>query len=85
MISDFHWRGKIVQAREKFATQISSDLLAELRNQAKEEGRQIQSLVEEAIAALIEERRHGKARTHVMSAYQKSHFRFAPLYDKLAK
>lgn len=72
-------------SREKFATQINSDLLADLRRQAKEEGRQIQALVEEAIAALIEERRQGKARPHVMRAYQKSHARFASVYEKLAE
>ncbi|MDE0389918.1 MAG: hypothetical protein OXI75_14560 [Rhodospirillales bacterium] len=73
------------QTREKFATQVDGALLADLRGLAKQEGRQIQALVEEAIAALIEQRRHGTARPHVMSAYLKSHARYAPLYKKLAK
>ncbi len=75
----------MAETREKFATQIDSELLAELRSLAKEEGRQIQSLVEEAVSALIEERRQGKARPHVMAAYQKTHARFASLYRKLAR
>jgi len=73
------------QMREKFATQVDRELLVDLRKLADEEGRQIQALVEEALRALIKERRHGKARSHVMSAYQKSHGQFSSLYEKLAK
>lgn len=73
------------QTREKFATQIDGALLADLRGLAKQEGRQIQALVEEAIASLIGQRRQGTVRPHVMSAYQKSHARYAPLYKKLAE
>ena len=73
------------QTREKFATQVDGALLADLRGLARQEGRQIQALVEEAIAALIEQRRQGSPRPHVMSAYLKSHARYAPLYKKLAK
>ena len=47
------------QTREKFATQVDGALLADLRGLAKQEGRPIQALVEEAIAALIEQRRQG--------------------------
>jgi len=74
-----------MSAREKFATQVDSQLLADLRDLAKVEGRQIQALVEEAFASLIEERRRSKARPHVMGAYQASHARFGSLYEKLAK
>ena len=73
------------QTREKFATQVDGALLADLRGLAKQEGRQIQALVEEAIAALIEQRRQGTVRPHVMSAYRKSHTRYASLYKKLAQ
>ena len=71
--------------RKKFATQIDGVLLDDLRMLAKSEGRQIQALVEEAIAVMIEDHRQGRARPHVMSAYQKSHARYAPLYKKLAE
>jgi hypothetical protein len=71
--------------REKFATQVDTDLLAEVRRLAANEGRQIQALVDEALADLIEKRRHGRPRAHVMAAYQASHERFAPLYRKLAE
>ena len=73
------------QSREKLATLVDGALLADLRSLAKQEGRPIQALVEEALAALIEQRRQGTVRPHVMSAYRKSHARHAPLYKKLAQ
>jgi hypothetical protein len=71
--------------REKFATQVDSELLATVRELAKIEGRQLQALVDEALAGLIEQRRNAAARPHVMSAYHTSHRRFATLYEKLAR
>ena len=43
------------------------------------------SFVEEAIKALIAQRRQSSARPHVMSAYQKSHARYASLYKNFAQ
>ena len=71
--------------RRKLSTQVDSALLDELRTLAKDEGRQVQALVDEAIAALLEQRRQGTARPQVMAAHQRSHARFAALYEKLAK
>jgi hypothetical protein len=73
------------QAREKFATQVNSDILAALRSLAKSEGRQLQALVDEALADLLEKRKQGRPRAHVMAAYQASHEKFGPLYKKLAE
>jgi hypothetical protein len=73
------------QVREKFATQVDSELLAELRALARGEGRQIQALVDEALADLIEKRKLGRPRVHVLAAYGTSHRRFASLYKKLAE
>jgi hypothetical protein len=73
------------QNREKFATQVDSLLLSDLRQLAKNEGRQLQSLIDEAIKTLLEQRSQNRARPHVMAAYQSSHERFSSLYDKLAK
>ncbi len=71
--------------REKFATQVDPEILAAVRELAREEGRQLQSLVDEALEDLIEKRRSGRPRPHVMAAYQASHDRFASLYEKLAE
>lgn len=73
------------QAREKFATQVNSEILAQVRDLAQNEGRQIQALVDEALADLVEKRKQSRPRAHVMTAYQASHDRFAPLYKKLAE
>lgn len=73
------------QPMEKFATQVDGQLLDAVRKLAREEGRQIQALVDEALADLLEKRRKDRPRAHVMSAYLTSHDRFAPLYKKLAE
>jgi hypothetical protein len=71
--------------REKFATQVDVATLAQVRELAEAEGRQIQSLVDEALVDLLEKHRQGRPRDHVMRAYQRSHGPYAELYKKLAK
>jgi Flp pilus assembly protein TadB len=73
------------QTRAKFATQVDAEILSTVRGIAQSEGRQIQALVDEALADLIEKRKQARPRSHVMTAYQASHERFAPLYKKLAE
>jgi hypothetical protein len=72
-------------AKEKFATQVSSEILAELRALAHSEGRQLQALVDEALADLIEKRKNTRPRAHVMAAYASSHETYAELYRRLAR
>lgn len=71
--------------REKFATQVDAEILANVRSLARSEGRQIQALVDEALADLIEKRRQGKPRAHIMAAYLASHGPYGELYQKLAE
>ena len=73
------------RVREKFATQVNSEILSEVRAIAQNEGRQLQTLIDEALADLIEKRKQGKPRSHVMAAYQGSHEKFSSLYKKLAE
>ncbi|MDX5929637.1 hypothetical protein [Acidiphilium acidophilum] len=73
------------QTREKFATQVNSGILSAVRHLAQSEGRQLQALVDEALADLIEKRKQGRPRANVMAAYQASHEKFGPLYKKLAE
>ena len=73
------------QRREKFATQVNSEILAAIRTIAKNEGRQLQALVDEALADLIEKRKNTRPRSHVMAAYLASHEKYGELYKKLAK
>ena len=74
-----------VPAREKFATQVNSEILRSVRSIARNEGRQLQALIDEALTDLIEKKKQSRPRAHVMAAYQASHEKFAPLYKKLAE
>ncbi|HEY0793106.1 MAG TPA: hypothetical protein VGD78_18720 [Chthoniobacterales bacterium] len=72
-------------AREKFATQVDPNILAAVRALARNEGRQLQALVDEALADLVEKHRKARPRPHVMGAYLASHEKFGSLYKKLAE
>ena len=71
--------------REKFATQVNSEILSTVRAIARSEGRQLQALVDEALTDLIEKRKNSRPRAHVMATYLGSHERYGELYQKLAK
>lgn len=75
----------MAQSREKFATQVDSEILEAVRTLARNEGRQLQALVDEAFADLIEKHRNAKPRPHVMGAYYASHEKYGALYKKLAE
>ena len=72
-------------AREKFATQVDSVLLASVRKLAKSEGRQIQAVVEDALRDHLDAKNGVSGREHVMAAYLESTERFSGLYKKLAQ
>ena len=71
--------------RQKFATQMDAELLRQLRAYAKAEGRQIQSVLEEAVTKLLKDRQGYQMRPDVMAAYQESLDRYTDLYEALAK
>jgi len=73
------------RTREKFATQVDPDILSAVRDLARSEGRQLQSLIDEALGDLVEKHKNARPRDGVMAAYQASHERFATLYKKLAE
>tara|TARA_R110000868_G_scaffold51823_6_gene163851 strand:- start:1013 stop:1240 length:228 start_codon:yes stop_codon:yes gene_type:complete len=73
------------QPREKFATQMDAAILAELRLQAKTEGRQIQSLIEEAVSSLLAARKAGDRRTRIMELHEASVAKYEAVYKKLAE
>jgi hypothetical protein len=75
----------MAEPREKFATQVDPAILASVRSLAQQEGRQLQALIEEALADLIEKRKQARPRSHVMAAYQGSHEKYSALYEKLAR
>jgi len=71
--------------REKFATQVNVKTLAAVRRLAEKEGRQLQALIEEALNDLLEKRRTGGPRPHVMEAYRRSLAQYGEVYKKLAQ
>ena len=73
------------RTREKFATQVDPQILSAVRDLAKSEGRQLQSLIDEALGDLIEKHKSARPRASVMAVYHTSHAKFAPLYKKLAE
>jgi hypothetical protein len=73
------------RSRKKFEIQVSPEILPAVKAIAQSEGREVPALVDEALADLIEKRKQGRPRAHVMTAYQTSHETFAPLYKKLAE
>jgi hypothetical protein len=71
--------------QEQLATKIDSDVLASLRGLAQKEGRNVDTLVEEALRDLIQKHQEPSPRPHVTAAYEASHKKFATLYKKLAE
>jgi hypothetical protein len=73
------------QHREKFATQIDSALLADLRDLAKTEGRQIQTLIEEAVDNLLKSRKAGDRKARILALHEESMAQYDAVYRKLAE
>jgi hypothetical protein len=69
----------------KFATQADPELLATLRKMAGDEGRQLQSLVDEALREYVERKQGSTPRKHVMQALQASTSQFDDLYRELSR
>jgi len=71
--------------RVKFATHVDPEILAAVEEIARTEGKQIQALIDEALADLLNKRKGMNARPHVMAAYMQSHETYASVYKKLAE
>jgi hypothetical protein len=69
----------------KFATQLAPDVLETLRRMSADEGRHIQTMLDEALREYIENKRAGKPRKHVLGALQASMAEHGALYEALAK
>ena len=73
------------RSREQLTTLVNSDILAAVRDLARSEGRQVQELLEEALADLLAKHKQERPRASVMAVYQDSRHTFGPLYKKLAE
>ena len=72
-------------SREKFSVRVDAKTLAAVRLLAGKEKRQLQSLVEEALANLLEKRRMDRPRPGVMEAYERSLAQYGDVYRKLSR
>ena len=69
----------------KFASQVDAELLGKIRALAKAEGRQIQALIEEALADLVEKKSRARSRPEVLAAHRATVAEFAEVFRHLAK
>ena len=71
--------------REKFSSQADPDLLAAMRQLARNDGRHFQAVLEDAMSHYIESRAQQKVRPEVMAHYRASVERHRLLYELLAR
>ncbi len=71
--------------REKFSSQASPDVLAALRELAAVQGRQFQSVLDDAMRDYLERQTKTRPRQHVMASFASSLEEFDGLYRDLAK
>ena len=71
-------------AREKFSSQAPPDLLAAMRNVARDEGRHFQSVLEDAMKEYLENKAQGKVRPDVLAHFHASLERNRRLGELLA-
>jgi len=76
---------EFTRERKKFATQMDARLLQRLRDYAKSEGRQIQSVLEEAVEMMLKDKQGYVMRPDVKAAYEASLEQFDDLYKRLAQ
>jgi len=72
-------------ALQKFATQADPDVLEEVRAIAAKEGKQFQSIIDEALRDFIEKRKRGTPRPEVLTALGESLAEYEVLYKELAR
>ena len=71
--------------REKFSSQLDPELLTAVRDHAQRNGRQFQSVLEQALSEYLDRHLANRPRTHVMEALGLSMDEFTELYEKLAQ
>lgn len=71
--------------REKFSSQADEEILSAARNLAQSQGRQFQSILEDALLEYVERHQTERPRAHVMEAFGLSMQEFDELYQKLAQ
>ena len=73
------------EVREKFSSQLPADLLEQARELARTEGRQLQSVLEQALSEYLARHEKASVRREVLEALGSSLEEFDDLYRALAK
>ncbi|WP_226822315.1 hypothetical protein [Acidithiobacillus ferridurans] len=71
--------------REKFSSQAAPEVLAALRQIAESQGRQFQTVLDEALRDYIDRQQKERPRRHAMTSFASSLDEFDSLYRELAK
>ncbi len=72
-------------ARTKFSSRVSPQVLSRMREIARQDGRDFQSVLEDAMSAYIENREGKNVRPEVMRHFEKSVEKNRRLYELLAE
>lgn len=75
----------MTDTKQKFASQAPEELLDEVREIAREDGRQLQAIIEDALRAYVEQRRGQRPRAEVLAHLQASVAEHRELYRRLAE
>ena len=75
----------MVATREKFSSQASPELLEEMREIARREGRHFQAVLEDAMSAYIESKERERVRPDTMAHFYASLERNRRLVELLGK
>lgn len=70
---------------QKFSSQASPEVLSALREIAASQGRQFQSVLDEALRDYIDRQQKDRPRRHVLESFSASLGEFDALYRELAK
>jgi hypothetical protein len=74
-----------VKRTERLDTEVDAELIGAVREIARQQGRDVGSLVDEALTDLVAKTGGPDLRPDVMEIYQKSKLRYDKLYKKLAE
>lgn len=69
----------------KFSSQADEEVLRQVKDIARSQGRKLQDVFHEAMLDYIEKKSQSKPRKHVMDAFSRSLLKYTSVYKKLAK
>jgi hypothetical protein len=85
-LSRYILKGSVMgEHKVKFSSQLDPKVLNKAKQVAKAEGRQLQSIIEEALTDYLERMQNDRPSTLVLNAFRESLQEYDQLYSNLAK